>query len=99
MPPYAVLCYTAACGRPAAYKVAAAWSDGVTSELKTYGLCCSDCLPAWWARARARRGACRLAPGESLSAPGIYRVQRGSRDQHLERMSDLEGKSTWPLAT
>ena len=45
MPPYAVLCYRPGCDRPAAYKVAARWSDGVTEELKTYSLCCAECLP------------------------------------------------------
>jgi hypothetical protein len=90
MPPYAVLCYTPGCGSPAAYKVAARWSDGVTSELKTYGLACESCLPAWFRRARERQAACRVAGGETLGAPGIYRVERGSRDQSLERLNDLE---------
>src|SRR3712207_3574594 len=90
MPPYPVLCYTPGCGRPAAYKVAARWSDGVTSELKTYGLACDGCLAAWYDRARRRQAACRTAPGESLDVPGVYRVRRGQRDQQLERLVELE---------
>jgi hypothetical protein len=90
MPPYAVLCYTPGCGRPAEYKIAARWSDGVTRELKTYGLTCADCLATWYHRARARQVASRVAAGETLDAPGIYLVERGHRDQHLRRLTDLE---------
>ena len=35
MPPYPVLCYRPGCGKPAVYKIAARWSDGVTEELTT----------------------------------------------------------------
>ena len=90
MPPYPVVCYTPGCGKPAAYKVAASWSNGVTSELKTYGLACADCLPAWFRRAHVRRAACRLTAGEVLDVPGIFRVECGRRDQQLERVADLE---------
>ncbi len=90
MPPYAVLCYTAGCGRPAAYKIAARWSDGITSELKTYGLACEGCLAAWFRRARASQAACRRAPGETLEAPGIFRLERGQRDQQLRRLPEVE---------
>lgn len=90
MPPYAVLCYTPGCDQPAVYKVAARWSDGVTSELKTYGLACEVCLPAWFARARERQKVCRRAAGETLEKPGIYGIERGQRDQQLDRRQDLE---------
>ncbi len=90
MPPYPVLCYTPACGKAAVYKIAARWSDGVTGELKTYGLTCESCLAKWYERAKRSRAACRLAPGESLEDPGIYRVERGARDQQLERLLELE---------
>ena len=90
MPPYPIYCYTKGCKNEAAYKLAARWSDGRQSELKTYGLCCGDCLPEWWRRARARQAACRLTPGETLDPPGIYALQRGERDQSLARFEDLE---------
>ena len=51
MPPYPVLCYAPGCTRPAAFKVAARWSDGVTGELKTYSLACPDCLAKLFAAA------------------------------------------------
>lgn len=90
MPPYQVYCYTPGCKNPAVYKIAARWSDGVVGELKTYGLCCADCLPAWYAKACAKQKACRLAPLETLEPPGIYRHERGQRDQALERLTELE---------
>jgi hypothetical protein len=96
MPPYPIVCYTPGCDRPAAYKIAAHWSDGVTGELKTYGLVCEDCLPAWYGRARQRQVACRTAPGETLDVPGIYQVRRGQRDQQLERLIDLERQLQGP---
>jgi hypothetical protein len=90
MPPYQVLCYEPNCGQLAEYKIAARWSDGVTSELKTYGLVCPACLPKWFQQSLAKQSACRRAPKEILEAPGIYRLQRGSRDVRLERLPELE---------
>ena len=90
MPPYQVFCYTKGCKNPALYKIAAKWSDGVVSELKTYGLCCEDCLPKALQRGRESHNACRLIPGETLEAPGIYQLQHGKRDQALQRLTALE---------
>src|SRR4051795_1988153 len=89
MPPYPVLCYHSPCGRPAVYKIAARWSDGVTEELKTYALSCADCLADWF-RSREKQKACRLAPGEILEPPGIYLLASGQRDRQLQRQTDLE---------
>ena len=89
-PAYAVLCTQPGCPRPAAYKIAARWSDGSTEELKTYALCCADCLPEWYRRSRAKQAACRLAPGEVLEPPGIYHLERGQHDQELRRADDVE---------
>jgi hypothetical protein len=90
MPPYPVMCYTVNCPNLAAFKIAARWSDGITNELKTYYLACPDCLAKLHALAVAKRTACRLAPGETLEAPGIYELHRGERDQTLKRRADLE---------
>jgi hypothetical protein len=90
MPPYPVLCYRKGCGRPAVYKIAARWSDGITQELKTYALSCAECLAEWYRHSRLRQAACRKAPGETLEAPGIYELHRGRRDQQLARRDDLE---------
>src|SRR5262249_16133952 len=83
MPPYPVLCYTAGWGQAAVYKLAARWSDGVTEELKTYGLSCAACLPDWLARSRQKQKACRLAVNETLEPPGVWELVRGARDRQL----------------
>ena|SRR5436190_10992297 len=90
MPPYPLLCYSPGCGKPAEYKIAAHWSNGLTSELKTYGLTCGSCLAMWFQRACERQRQCRLAPGETLSTPSLFRLERGQRDQYLMRLRDLE---------
>lgn len=92
MPPYPIRCYTRDCAQLAEYKIASRWSDGVTSELKTYSLCCERCLPVAYADSTRRQAACRLAPGESVERPGIYQLNRGSRDVRLKRLQDLEAK-------
>jgi hypothetical protein len=90
MPPYQIPCCTKGCKHPAKYKIAARWSDGVVRELKTYGLSCEECLPAWLLRGRDRHKACRLTAGETLESPGIYQLQHGERDQGLLRLTELE---------
>jgi len=87
MSSYPVVCSAPGCQRPAAYKIAARWSDGITDELKTYCLACADCLPDLYAAAAVKRAACRLAAGERLDEPGIYELHRG-RD--LQRCAALE---------
>jgi hypothetical protein len=98
MPSYPVLCSRPGCGRLAAYKIAARWSDGITQELKTYALTCADCLAESFRLSRAKQAACRLAPNEALEAPGIYETSRGRRDQQLARREDLEQVLTGPGA-
>jgi hypothetical protein len=92
MPPYEIFCLTKGCKSLAQFKIAARWSDGVVSELKTYGLCCEECLPKWFQRGRDTHNACRLTPGETLETPGIYLLQRGERDKVLQRLTELEEK-------
>ena len=90
MPSYQVFCSTKDCKNPAQYKIAAKWSDGVVSELKTYGLCCEECLPKWLQRGRDSQKTCHLTAGETLEPPGIFQLQHGKRDQVLERLTELE---------
>jgi hypothetical protein len=94
MPPYPVHCSTPGCGRLAVYKIAAHWSDGITAELKPYALSCAECLADWFGRSRAKQAACKLASGEILEPPGIYRLERGQHDQQLQRLEDLERQLT-----
>jgi hypothetical protein len=90
MPPYPIVCYTPGCGKPAAYKIAAHWSDGLTAELKTYALSCPECLAEWFRNGRVKQAACKLTHREILEPPGIYRLERGQHDQQLQRLEDLE---------
>jgi hypothetical protein len=90
MPPYPIYCYTKNCKNLAEYKIAARWSDGIVSELKTYGLCCNDCLPAWFQQSREKQTRGHAAPGETLEPVGIYRLQHGQRDRQLHRLTDME---------
>jgi hypothetical protein len=90
LPPYPVICYTSDCSSEAVYKIAARWSDGVTSELKTYALACAGCVSALFREARARKAACRLAAGESLGEPEVFEMSRGRRDRELVRRRELE---------
>ena len=89
-PSYPVLCTRAGCARPAAYKIAARWSDGVTEELKTYALVCAECLGDVYRDSCAKNAACRRARGETLEKPGVYLLSRGQRDRQLERRAELE---------
>src|ERR1700747_518185 len=77
MSSYPIYCYTPDCGQLAVYKIAARWSDGLTEELKTYSLCCEECLPSLYAQSREKQKVCRLAARETLETPGIYRLQHG----------------------
>jgi hypothetical protein len=90
MPPYPVLCYRRGCGRPAVYKIASAWSDSLTAELKTYALSCAECLAGQFRESRRRQSACRLTHGEKLDPPGIHQLARGQHDQALQRLPSLE---------
>jgi hypothetical protein len=90
MPPYPIYCQRKGCGRLATHKIAARWSDGVIEELKTYALCCRECLADCLTRSRQKQAACIRASGEILEPPGIYRLERGQRDRSLQRLYDLE---------
>jgi hypothetical protein len=87
---YPVFCYRPGCHELARFKIAARWSDGVTQELKTYALSCAECLGEQFARSKVKQAACRLAPGETLEAPGIWELARGQRDHQIARRADLE---------
>lgn len=89
MPPYPVLCTAAGCDQPACFKIAARWSDGQTAELKTYALSCSKCVSIQLNAAQLRQKGCRLAPGETMEAVGVYELRHGNRDRELVHRPDL----------
>ena len=85
-----VLCNAPKCEEPAAYKIAAAWSDGRFSELKTYAHCCHGHLGAMFREAEGRRDESGIGAGETLDEIGIYRYEQGKRDRQLQRLWGLE---------
>lgn len=89
---YPILCYGEKCQKPAVYKIAARWSHGASSELKTYGLACEDCLPVLFRDSMKRQTQARTLPGELGERPGIYQLFEGWRDRDLVRLTDLEEK-------
>jgi hypothetical protein len=90
MPAYPVLCYAKGCSEEAVYKIASRWSDGVTSELKTFSLACPRCLQALFEQAKAKEKQCRRMPEETLGTPQVFELARGQRDRKLVRREDLE---------
>jgi hypothetical protein len=84
---YVVHC---SCGKQATFKIAAVWSDGTLCELKTYALCCAQCVRQHYQQAKTRRTCCRLTPGETLEAPWIYELATGCPSGQLCRRTDLE---------
>jgi hypothetical protein len=85
-----VRCAMPGCEEPATYKIAAPWSDGSFSELKTYGHACSDHLGMVFRDAEQRREAYQPTPGETVEEIGIYRYEQGKRDRLLQRLWGLE---------
>jgi hypothetical protein len=85
-----VNCTHAECGEPAVYKIAAPWSDGVFSELKSFGLACADHLGVVFRLAEARRKVYHPTEGEKVGNIGIYKFESGKRDRQLQRLAGLE---------
>ncbi len=90
MPMTVVRCSLARCSEPAAYKIAAQWSDGSFSELKSYGFACSDHLGPVFRNAEGRREDYAVGPGEALEELSIYKYEQGRRDRQLQRLWGLE---------
>jgi hypothetical protein len=78
------------CREPASYKIAAPWSDGSFSELKTYGFACSNHLGAVFRQAEARQDEYPPGPGETIEQIAIFRFEQGKRDRQLQRLWGLE---------
>ncbi|GIW87236.1 MAG: hypothetical protein KatS3mg108_1560 [Isosphaeraceae bacterium] len=68
---YHFTCTTPGCTRTPQHKIASIWSDGQISELKTYGLACSEHADAQLEAARRKHAVTRLAEGESLAPPTV----------------------------
>lgn len=87
---HAVCCSHPTCSEPASYKVAAGWSDGGFTELKTYGFACSEHLGVIFREARERRLDYTPCSGEAIEDVAIFRYEHGRRDRQLQRLVSLE---------
>jgi hypothetical protein len=85
-----VLCEIPGCGEPATYKVAAPWTDGRFSELKTYGFACPDHVPDLCRFAEMRWLDYEPVKGEQVERIGIYRLEEGKPDRLLARDRAME---------
>ena len=85
-----VRCSMPDCREPANYNVAAPWSDGRFSELKTYGHACAEHLGPVFRAAEERRATDKSAPGELIDEICIYRYENGWLECQLQRLRDLE---------
>jgi hypothetical protein len=85
---YKPSCSASNCDKPAVYKIAAAWSNGTSRELKNYGLACEDHRDSQLALAQLHRQGLRLAEGESVGQVGLYQLIEGKRDVELPRFPD-----------
>jgi hypothetical protein len=91
MPETVIPCSIPGCREPALYKVAAPWSGGGFSELKTYAFACPQHLGATFRAAEERRARYCPAAGESVGEIAIYRYEAGRQHAwQLQRISELE---------
>jgi hypothetical protein len=90
MPVTIIRCSLEDCREPAHYKLAAQWSGGSFSELKTYGFACADHLGLVFRDAEQRQAANRQSDSETVEELAIYRFEQGKRDRQLQRLWGLE---------
>ncbi len=85
-----VHCSHPGCQEVAVYKLAAPWSDGRFSELKTFGLACPDHIGAIFRASETRWRTHQPGPGEMIDEIGIFKLEPGKRDRQLQRLWGLE---------
>ncbi len=90
---YRAECSAPGCGQPALYKVAAAWSDGTSRELKNYGLACESHRAIQLSAAQHRHRGLKLSEGESVGPVELFVLETGRRDTELPRLAALPGGS------
>ena len=85
---YTPICSASECGGEAVYKIAAEWSNGISRELKNYGLACESHRDSQLARGQIHSEGLRLAEGETVGPVGVYRLHPGILDPRLDRLPD-----------
>ena len=73
---YAIRCGAPGCGKPAAVKIAARWTNAESQEYKTYSICCETCRDRELESARIRRASCRMAPGEEIGELEVLAIAK-----------------------
>jgi hypothetical protein len=74
------------CKELAEYKIAAPWSAGRFSELKTYGLACAEHYVQTYRDALRRRKIHPPSPEESQGELAVYRFPKGEAVSQLEKV-------------
>jgi hypothetical protein len=85
-----VTCGVPGCDQPAEYKIAAPWSAGRFSELKTYGLGCEAHYADLYRDALRRR---KTHPPTSEEAQGdiaVFKFAKGKAGARLEQVAKPE---------
>lgn len=75
---------------PARYKIAAEWSGGGYTELKTFGFADDECLERVFRAAQQRVEKFKPDEGEKLGPLRIYVLNSDRHDYELERVLELE---------
>jgi hypothetical protein len=91
---YRPACSAPDCDQPALYKIAAAWSDGTSHELKNYGLACADHSKSQLDAARGRVRSLKLGDAESVGPVELYVLRTGCRDVDLRPVGGERHGST-----
>jgi hypothetical protein len=81
-----VPCGTPGCKELAEYKIAAPWSAGRFSELKTYGLACAAHYVEAYREALRRRKIHPPSPEEVQGDMQVFRFEKGQAVSKLERV-------------
>jgi len=85
---YQPLCSALGCDQKAIYKVAAPWSNGLSRELKNYGLTCEAHRESQLLIARHHRDLLKVDEEETVGPVELYQLVPGRRDVELSRLSE-----------
>jgi hypothetical protein len=76
--------------RPAKYKIAAEWTGGELTELKTFGFADDECLERVFRAAQERAAKIVCAEGEHIGEMRVFFLDPHKHDLELRRATDLE---------
>lgn len=85
-----VCCGNPGCHELAEYKIAAQWSAGKFSELKTYGLACAEHYGQVYRDALRRRKNHPPSPEETQGEINVYHFEKGQAVSKLEQVPNPE---------